>query len=432
MFSLKTTSSDHRAGQRRKEILQNAKKRVRCREGRYYVLKPRESCAQRERISVPDQPTPFDPGPAEDVTTSGLHVSRVSPQTESLSSPNDLIGSGPIFHADIFQDEPLSGASEYENSNFGLPLDTPDSLSSLVDSACSDTSLGYLTEIVHGMGNEQAGLSSAPTSTSTTTWMQTSAPHQLKFPPCSRLGISEMSGNRDSPIEDSVNQGLEVLEDIPPAEQSSGMSSSFDINLLDTSVSSPPDLHMNYIQISSVSTVNAWLRNALSLGIKLADLVTPQYRSPFYRLTSPSDNPGALLAAAYIPSAPSHLQPTLPQILFPHHSYLDLIPIPVLRARTIALAAIFPQLFNPIDVKMDIIRGGLVCRHDRSKIELGNGNGQPWDMRSWEAAPWFVKKWKILIDGEEGETRKQSSWWKRVRERDALPAPSNYGSFACG
>ena len=81
---------------------------------------------------------------------------------------------------------------------------------------------------------------------------------------------------------------------------------------------------------------------------------------------------------------------------------------------------------------MDIIRGGLVCRHDRSKIELGNGNGQPWDMRSWEAAPWFVKKWKILIDGEEGETRKQSSWWKRVRERDALPAPSNYGSFACG
>lgn len=33
-------------------------------------------------------------------------------------------------------------------------------------------------------------------------------------------------------------------------------------------------------------------------------------------------------------------------------------------------------------------------------------NGQPWDGRSWEVAPWFLRKWRMLMVGEEG------SFWR--------------------
>jgi len=92
------------------------------------------------------------------------------------------------------------------------------------------------------------------------------------------------------------------------------------------------------------------------------------------------------------PILPAHLQPTLPQILFPHHAYLDLIPFPVLRARAITLAATRPQLFHPMDLKKDIMQDGLV--HLSSE---GNGNGKSWDMRYWKMEPLFLKKWRMLV-----------------------------------
>lgn len=160
-----------------------------------------------------------------------------------------------------------------------------------------------------------------------------------------------------------------------------------------------PDSCKPYPRRFKLSPSIAYMHIAILLGITLQDLVNGKHSSPFYRQTTTDDDPKALLAAAAIPSLPPHLQPTLPQILFPHNSNLDLLPFPVLRARAITLAATTPQLVNPKELKMDILRDGLICWYSRND---GNyGIGQPWDIHSWKAASWFKKKWRMLFD--EGE-----------------------------
>lgn len=144
----------------------------------------------------------------------------------------------------------------------------------------------------------------------------------------------------------------------------------------------------------------AALQNAICLGITRHELVTTQYRSPFYRPSTIADDTKALLSAASNPSFPEHLQPTLPQILFPHHAYLDLIPFPVLRARAITLAATRPQLFNWLDLKRDILKHGLVYLDGENNSRSNSHFGKSWNMRSWKMEPWFVKKWRMLIVGE--------------------------------
>ncbi|KAL2438854.1 hypothetical protein ABEF95_014495 [Exophiala dermatitidis] len=179
-----------------------------------------------------------------------------------------------------------------------------------------------------------------------------------------------------------------------------------------------PDLWCNNIQFNSSTIFNAFLTIAVRLGFNLRDLVDAKNclstatNSPFYRPTSPQDDPQALLAAAQLPFAPSNLQPTLPQILIPHHPFLDLIPFPAIRASAITLAAAMPNAFSMTELKKDVyIHGALVCWVGGRGI----GSGQPWDPRSWEAAPWFLHKWRLLLGGETGEMWKTSTWWRESR-----------------
>lgn len=160
-----------------------------------------------------------------------------------------------------------------------------------------------------------------------------------------------------------------------------------------------PDMYMNFLWPSRTSLFTAGLQNAITLGITVQDLMTPKYRSPFYRPTSPADDPSTLVALASNLAFPLQLQPTLPQILFPHHAFLDLIPLPNFRARAISLGAAIPRLFNAIDLKIDVV-GNEGIRY----IGVTNGgcivNGDPWDVRSWKVEPWFLKKWRLLLVDE--------------------------------
>jgi hypothetical protein len=156
-----------------------------------------------------------------------------------------------------------------------------------------------------------------------------------------------------------------------------------------------PGFHKPHPERSKLSPFLAYMHVAILLGITLQDLANDKHSSPFYRKTTAKDDPKTLLAAAAIPSLPAHLQ----QILFPHNSNLDLLPFPVLRARAITLAATTPQLINPKELKMDILRDGLICWY--SKNNSYNGLGQPWDIQSWEAASWFKKKRRMLFDEEQ-------------------------------
>ncbi|CAG9950128.1 unnamed protein product [Clonostachys rosea f. rosea IK726] len=107
--------------------------------------------------------------------------------------------------------------------------------------------------------------------------------------------------------------------------------------------------------------------------------------SPFYRPTTPQDDPVALLASPSRHLAvepPVYLRPTLAQVLIPHHASLDLIPLPNLRDRAIMLSAAMPTVFNIWELKVDIYErgGGSAC--PRGMAEAGRGN-QPWQRESW-------------------------------------------------
>lgn len=173
---------------------------------------------------------------------------------------------------------------------------------------------------------------------------------------------------------------------------------------------------INALQFTPATAFKAALENALILHVDLATIRTPACSSPFYRPVAPQDDPQSLLASVSHPEIPAHLQPTLAQVLYPHHPFLDLLPFPLLRANAITMWTLMPHVFDLADFKNDIIfNGALVCW-------TSNSSFHPWDMRSWEAAPWFLEKWRMLLDGECGEIWQQSSWWWNMRGPSASRA----------
>ncbi|KAI0505463.1 hypothetical protein F5B22DRAFT_525102 [Xylaria bambusicola] len=146
----------------------------------------------------------------------------------------------------------------------------------------------------------------------------------------------------------------------------------------------------------------ACLSNAACIGINIPELIGCENpcMSPFYRASvHMNEDPAALIAASSHGSLPDSLKPTLAQILVPHHASLDLIPIPRLRERAILMCAALPHIFSLWDMKLDIYtRNALTCRgRDTSR----GTESHPWDMRSWQAAPWFLSKWKMIIDSDD-------------------------------
>ncbi|KAI0539432.1 hypothetical protein GGR58DRAFT_524491 [Xylaria digitata] len=159
------------------------------------------------------------------------------------------------------------------------------------------------------------------------------------------------------------------------------------------------------LEDNSTAVFRACMSNAICIGIDLAELMYCERpcMSPFYRPTvQMNEDPAALIAASSHDSLPISLRPTLAQILIPHHASLDLIPLPRLRERAILMCAALPRIFSLWEMKLDIYtRNALICHGDDSSSELIS---QPWDTRSWQAAPWFLSKWKMVIDTDEVRT----------------------------
>ncbi|KAL4973823.1 hypothetical protein BDW66DRAFT_98566 [Aspergillus desertorum] len=171
-----------------------------------------------------------------------------------------------------------------------------------------------------------------------------------------------------------------------------------------------PSPYTNRLTEHRTHLLTACMHNAASIGITIDEFFTYNCMSlcsPFYRPTTPSTDPKLLLASIISanPFIPTYLRPTLPQILIPHHPVFDLIPMPGLRTRAIVLSAAGTNLVNMFELKRDIIEGGLVCWgvDDCDLDKKGKGGGQPWDLRSWEVAPWFRAKWRLLLSGEGGD-----------------------------
>ncbi|KAH8902788.1 hypothetical protein BR93DRAFT_962010 [Coniochaeta sp. PMI_546] len=129
-----------------------------------------------------------------------------------------------------------------------------------------------------------------------------------------------------SPALSGIYDGSVELEDSSqPLSHRPATSLSHTYTVASEGISPPlPDPWRNNIQFPRTTIFNAFLTIALSLGFNLRDLVDANClgmatQSPFYRPATPQDDPRALLEAARRPSASSNLQPTLPQILIPHH-----------------------------------------------------------------------------------------------------------------
>ncbi|KAH7169363.1 hypothetical protein DER46DRAFT_645781 [Fusarium sp. MPI-SDFR-AT-0072] len=229
-------------------------------------------------------------------------------------------------------------------------------------------------------------------------------------------------------------------EDLSPMDSSEQQSSIGEISprdedvleTVDTSVKKLepnfPDLYLNMLQFSPTAIFTSCLTNAISLGLDPSAIAncSVQQISPFYQpnLSATLNHAALIQAGSNIlstfdnTSIPVHLRPTMAQILIPHHTSLDLIPLPFLRERAIMLSAAMPHVFNNWELKLDIYeRGGLtIWRLKHEKGESVSDSYPPWDMKSWEAAPWFLKKWCMLMGREYDKMHNQSIGWQVVRD----------------
>ncbi|KAJ5546899.1 hypothetical protein N7494_004484 [Penicillium frequentans] len=167
-----------------------------------------------------------------------------------------------------------------------------------------------------------------------------------------------------------------------------------------------PDLHMNTIQLTTMSFVTACFANAGMLGLSPEALCDFATQSPFYQTT----NTGQFFHIKPL------LQPSTTQLSNPHHPYLDILPFPAFRNRVIRLLQIQPPPFDPAQLCNDLKNDGIICWGSTKRDKRDSaGSGVPWDIRSWEIRDWFLKKWWILFDGPDGEMYQHSRWWCELR-----------------
>lgn len=227
----------------------------------------------------------------------------------------------------------------------------------------------------------------------------------------------------------------------PPGESSETLVSSTPSSTSYVPLSSWPgfSLRANFLRLQGENSLAACLAIAATLGISQQSYIE-DHPSPFY-LSSRAFESGFLASGTefgYTPpsylespaliehptpslhSRPSvaeikpDLRPTHTQLVTPHPSYLDCIIYPSFRDRAIELSA--ANKLNHWDLFCDIISDGLVCWGSANKT--GMENGVAWSMRSWEARPWFLKKWWFLAGGEEEEVWQNSRWWWSMRGED--------------
>ncbi|KAJ4295261.1 hypothetical protein N0V90_007272 [Kalmusia sp. IMI 367209] len=165
-----------------------------------------------------------------------------------------------------------------------------------------------------------------------------------------------------------------------------------------------PDPCSDGIFLSRQSQIEVVFYNCVKIGLSIEELMKPTCQSPWYSPLAMAPS-----SAVTLQRVPPDLYPTPAQLRYPHHPFIDTIPFPWFRERAITLASMDPPAYDRMDLKKDILRGGLICWRSRGKEE-----GLPWDRRNWEVQPWFWTKWSWLIE-EQGRVEQQSRWWRSMR-----------------
>lgn len=243
--------------------------------------------------------------------------------------------------------------------------------------------------------------------------------------------------SREITIQDILKAGLAALSTVPRAEQDPPPVSATQNAILRTRSALRtdkilimrnqqqeharylPDIYANCLSVRQFSVVAAARANAEVLGISFSQLTDPEAESPFYR-GHESMPTKELPDWANVRNRSPCLHPTPSQFRHSHHPYIDVIPFPTFRQRLIDLLSMDPPMVDE-DELCDDFSSGLICWGFSTPGENdATGSGAPWDLRSWEAQPWFLKKWWIVVGGTEGELFQQSKWWHEMRG-DRLP-----------
>lgn len=271
----------------------------------------------------------------------------------------------------------------------------------------------------------------------------------LPLPPQSSLPLLNIAIRPRTPIQNSPqpssSQWTVVRQPWPSFSQSPSLAPSPREASSDkastTPISSWPgfSLSANFLRLQSENSLAACLAIAATLGIT-QDSYINDHPSPFYLssrafdsgflasgtdfgYTPPSYLESPALTEHLSPSLHSHyslakikpdLRPSSTQLITPHPSYLDCIIFPSFRDRAIELSA--AKKLDHWDLFCDIVNDGLVCWGAANRA--GMENGVAWSTRSWEARPWFLKKWWFLAGGEEEEVWQASRWWWTMRGED--------------
>lgn len=187
------------------------------------------------------------------------------------------------------------------------------------------------------------------------------------------------------------------------------------------------DPYTNNLRLDTICTLSALVDLGLHVGLTEELLCAEESLSPFYRLsiTDYSDNDATCQQNSMINTVQQifrtlkpDLRPNREQITIKHHPQIDILPFPTLRKNFI----MHQDRIDEDEFFQDVL-SGLVCwggagptgKRDREENTGYISSGTPWDVRSWEAKEWFLRKYWGILGGEEGELVRQSEWWRGIR-----------------
>ncbi|KAE8381857.1 hypothetical protein BDV26DRAFT_289060 [Aspergillus bertholletiae] len=170
-----------------------------------------------------------------------------------------------------------------------------------------------------------------------------------------------------------------------------------------------PYSNLRTIKLTNFSGTSAFLENAKQLGLSFGDFADDNSESPFYSRDAGRYQPISYQALG------ADLQPTPEQMRIPHHPYLDIIPFPSFRAKALMAISSGTPEFSEDELCFDLAHDSMRCWGSTASSLHGRGNGTPWDARSWEVAPWFLKKWEFLVGSEDDAIYRNSLWWWSLR-----------------
>ncbi|KEF63684.1 uncharacterized protein A1O9_01662 [Exophiala aquamarina CBS 119918] len=190
-----------------------------------------------------------------------------------------------------------------------------------------------------------------------------------------------------------------------------------------------PSPYINHLQLVGESCFSATLSIATCLGIPRTSYIN-DHPSPF---TTSSNSA--------ISSIPIDLRPSGFQLILAHPCYLDCIPFPHFRNMAVYLSSL--KKLDHCSLFLDLMHDGLVC-WGRARANGGHGrsmrDGVAWSRRSWEAKPWFWRKWGWLarttiedvdsgvfsqaavddeVDDEDGMLSGSQWWWSQQTDDEA-------------